>query len=191
VRAVSVVRKLSTIEERRQGQICLLRQGDYRNKGHNHEKLASVRVPVNIICVGGKLSTTGTERNKIVCFGEDFTRTDVTNPKIALGSSLDEDVGFRDDKFCVTFIDTYRMKRPTISFRAIKIDKKCKNLSHFSTAQLQAFHWQKYDFDFYLKMSLWSNSVKYSRSIRGVDFKRRSAGLPTCLKIHYTFFFVF
>jgi hypothetical protein len=30
---VSVARKLSTIEERRQDQSCLFRKGDYRNKG--------------------------------------------------------------------------------------------------------------------------------------------------------------
>jgi hypothetical protein len=36
-------------------------------------------------------------KNKIVCFGEEITGTEVTNPKTALGSSLGEDVEFRDD----------------------------------------------------------------------------------------------
>jgi hypothetical protein len=36
---VSIARKLSTIEERRQEPNCLFRRGDYRNKGHKPEKL--------------------------------------------------------------------------------------------------------------------------------------------------------
>jgi hypothetical protein len=32
-----------------------------------------------------------------VCFGEKITGTKVTNPKTVLGSSLGEDVGFRDN----------------------------------------------------------------------------------------------
>jgi hypothetical protein len=45
VRAVPVARKLSTIEERRQDQSCLFRQGDYTNKGHNHEKCVLRSIP--------------------------------------------------------------------------------------------------------------------------------------------------
>jgi hypothetical protein len=46
VRMVPAARKLSTIEERRQDKNCLFLRGDYKNKGHNAEKLFWVGVPV-------------------------------------------------------------------------------------------------------------------------------------------------
>jgi hypothetical protein len=52
MKMVSVVRKLSTIEERRQDQSYLFLRGDYRNKGHNPEKLSWVRFPVNMLDLG-------------------------------------------------------------------------------------------------------------------------------------------
>jgi hypothetical protein len=36
-------------------------------------------------------------KNKIVCFGENITGTKITDLKTVLGSSLSEDIGFRDD----------------------------------------------------------------------------------------------
>jgi hypothetical protein len=59
-------------------------------------------------------------------------------PKIVLGSSLGEDV-FRDNNFSMILNDTYRMIRPMVSFRAIKIGKKRKNVSNFPAVTLRAF----------------------------------------------------
>jgi hypothetical protein len=42
--------------------------------------------------------------NKIVCFGEEITRTEVVNPKTVLSSSLGGDVGFRDIIITVVII---------------------------------------------------------------------------------------
>jgi hypothetical protein len=52
--------------------------------------------------------------------------TKVTNPKSVLVSSPGEDVGYRNNFSCD--IQRYEMIRPMESFRAIKIDKKCKHL---------------------------------------------------------------
>jgi hypothetical protein len=47
-------------------------------------------------------------------------------------------VGFRDNNFSIIFSDTYRMIRPMISFRAIKIDKKWNHLLNFPAVTLRA-----------------------------------------------------
>jgi hypothetical protein len=57
-------------------------------------------------------------KNKILCFGEEITETKVTNLKTVLGSSLGEDIGFKDNNnnnnnnnnnFCMLFNDTHRI----------------------------------------------------------------------------------
>jgi hypothetical protein len=48
---VSAAWKLGEIDEQRQGQSCLFRQGNYRNKGYNPEELSCVRVPMKISLV--------------------------------------------------------------------------------------------------------------------------------------------
>jgi hypothetical protein len=78
-------------------------------------------------------------KNKIVCFGEEITGTKFTNPKTVQGSSLGEDAGFRDNNNDISFMifnDIYRTIRPTESLRAIKIGKKCKDLSNFPAVTL-------------------------------------------------------
>jgi hypothetical protein len=52
---VSVARKRSTIEERRQEQGCLFRREYYRNKGHIPENLSWVLVHVNMFSVPRKI----------------------------------------------------------------------------------------------------------------------------------------
>jgi galactose-1-phosphate uridylyltransferase len=64
VRAVPVPRKLSTIEERRQDQSCLFQRGDFRNKGHNPEKLSRVRVLTRMVSVARNLSTIEEQRQE-------------------------------------------------------------------------------------------------------------------------------
>jgi hypothetical protein len=53
---VSITRKLSTMEEWRQGQTSLFRQWHYKNKGHNPENVSWVRVPVKMVSVARKLT---------------------------------------------------------------------------------------------------------------------------------------
>jgi hypothetical protein len=50
-----------------------------------------------MVSVARKLSTIEEQRKEQNCFGEKITGIEATNPKIVLGSSLDEDVGFRDN----------------------------------------------------------------------------------------------
>jgi hypothetical protein len=83
---------------------------------------------MKMVLVARKLSTIDEQRKEQNCFGEGITGTKVTNPKNILGSSSVED-GFKDN-FSVIFNDTYRMIRPMLSFRAIKIDKKRKHLTN-------------------------------------------------------------
>jgi hypothetical protein len=74
-------------------------------KFHNPEKLSWVRVSVKIVSVARKLSTIEERRKEQNCFlGEEITGTKVTNPKTLLGSSLGEDVRFRDD-YDINFYD--------------------------------------------------------------------------------------
>jgi hypothetical protein len=78
-----------------------------------------------------------------------FRRADYMNwghkPENFLGSSLGEDVGFRDIKIIISMIfkDTYQMIRPTVNFRAIKICNKCKHLSNFLAVTLRTLY--RYD----------------------------------------------
>jgi hypothetical protein len=56
---VDVAHKLSMIEEdKRQEQSCLFQAADYRNKGHNPNKLTWVRILMKIVSVAQKLGTT-------------------------------------------------------------------------------------------------------------------------------------
>jgi hypothetical protein len=52
---------------------------------------------MKMVSVGWKLCTIEERRKEKNCFGEEITGTMVTNPKTVLGSSLGEDVGFRDN----------------------------------------------------------------------------------------------
>jgi hypothetical protein len=62
---------------------------------------------MKMVSVAWKLSTIE-RRKEQYCFGEEITRTKVTNPKTISGSSLDEDAGFRDNNFfCDIFYDIY------------------------------------------------------------------------------------
>jgi hypothetical protein len=50
--------------------------------------------------VARKLSTIEERRlTKVACFGAGITGTKVTNPKTVIGSSIGEDVAFRDNFF--------------------------------------------------------------------------------------------
>jgi hypothetical protein len=69
-------RKLSKMEERRQDQSCLLWKGHYRNKSHNAEKLAWVRVPMKMVSVARKLSTIEERNQNQSCL---FRRRDYKN----------------------------------------------------------------------------------------------------------------
>jgi hypothetical protein len=85
VRAVPIARKISKIEERRQGQSCLPRRGDYREKEQNREKLSCIRVPVKMVPVARKLSTIEERPQDQNCFEEEITCSKVTNPNICSG----------------------------------------------------------------------------------------------------------
>jgi hypothetical protein len=127
VRAVPVARKLSTIEERRQDQSCLFRSGNYKNKGHNPENCPGFESRWECFCsLETKHDRRMAPRQKNVCFGEEITGTKVTNPKFVLVKVLGLGICFP-----MLFSDTYRLIRPLESFRAIKIDKKCKHLLNF------------------------------------------------------------
>jgi hypothetical protein len=56
VRAISVARKLSAIEERRQGQSCLIRRGKYRNKA---------QIPENPSCFGEYVLYSSETKNNV------------------------------------------------------------------------------------------------------------------------------
>jgi hypothetical protein len=63
------------------------------------------------------------ERTLSTIHKEANNKTKVTNPETALGWSLHEDIGSSDDDvICVIFNDMYRITRPVVSFRAIKIN---------------------------------------------------------------------
>jgi hypothetical protein len=88
-----VARKLSTIEERRQGQCYLFRIGDYRNKVSNPEKLSLVRFSVKMFSVARELSTTRTEQRTKLFFLA--MRLQEQTQKSVRVSGLGEDVGIR------------------------------------------------------------------------------------------------
>jgi hypothetical protein len=83
----------------------LFRRGDYRNNGHNPEKLSWVLVPVKIISVARKLSKIEELRKEQNCLfrrgeerrGGGVVVSKVTDPKTVLGSSLGEYGTFRDN----------------------------------------------------------------------------------------------
>jgi hypothetical protein len=76
----------------------LFLRGDYRNEGQNPENLSCVRVLVKMVHVARKLNTIEEQgKDQIVHFGKEITGTKVTSPKTVLGSSLGEDVGFRNN----------------------------------------------------------------------------------------------
>lgn len=58
-------------------------------------------------------------------------------PEELVGLSPDEYIGFKDSVF-LCIVGYYRMIRPMIRFRAVKDDKRCKNLSNFLAVTLVA-----------------------------------------------------
>jgi hypothetical protein len=77
----------------RHDQSCLYRRGDYRNRGHNVEKLSLVQVPMKIFSVARKLCMAEERRQDQSCL---FRRGDLQEQrpqprKTALTSSPDED----------------------------------------------------------------------------------------------------
>jgi hypothetical protein len=115
----------------------LFRRGDYRNKGHNPETLSWVRVPMKIFSVARELSTT--EEKKVFISARRLQELRSQNQETFLGSSLGEDVWFRNENnLSMIFYDTSRTSRPMVSFRAIQIDKNSKHLSNFLAATLRA-----------------------------------------------------
>jgi hypothetical protein len=82
-----------------------------------------------------------TQRTKLLRPGDD--NTNFTNQETVLGSSPIKDVGFRDDNnnnnnnFSMIFNEAYRMTRPVVIFRTIKIDKKFKHFWNFPTVTLR------------------------------------------------------
>jgi hypothetical protein len=81
MKMVSVARKLSTIEERREDQSYLFRRGDYRNRGHNIEKTVLGSSPDED---GFEAQYKNGAENKILFFGEETTGTELINPKTVL-----------------------------------------------------------------------------------------------------------
>jgi hypothetical protein len=93
MKMVSVAQKLSTTKEQSHEQSRLLRKAGCSNKCHGSEKLSWVRLSVKTLHIGSKLSTTERRKNQNR-FSKEITRTDVTNTKTVLDSSLGEDFGF-------------------------------------------------------------------------------------------------
>jgi hypothetical protein len=75
--------------------------------------------------------------NKIVCFGQEITGNGSQTQKLSWVRVLVKMLGL-EIIFSMIYKDTYRMIRPMVSFRVIKIDKKYKNLSNFPAVTLLA-----------------------------------------------------
>jgi hypothetical protein len=82
------------------------------------------------------LETKASPRQKLFVLTTRLQKKRSQPRKSVLSSSLGED-GFRDNIFSMIFNDTYRMIRPMASFRAVKIDTKCKHLSNFPAVTLR------------------------------------------------------
>jgi hypothetical protein len=135
LRVVSVSWKLSTSQRPR----LFLSTRRLQKLRSQIQKLSWVRVPVKMVPVARKLSTIKERRNEQNCL---FRRGDYKNkghiPETLLGSSHGEYVVCRDF-FPMILNNMYRMIRPMLNFRAIKIDKKCKHLSNSPALILRAF----------------------------------------------------
>jgi hypothetical protein len=128
----SVARKLSMIEEWCQKQSCLFRWGHYKNKSQNPETLSRFLVPVKMFSVPWKLRKIVQKRKDKSCFSRETTGTKDTTKKIVMNWCPNEDTGFRNNMF-YDIKNTYRIVRPSISFRARNVEMKRKNLSKFPT----------------------------------------------------------
>jgi hypothetical protein len=67
----------------------LFRRGDYRNGGHNPEKLLGLSPDEDSFW--SSETKHGGSKTKAVCFGGEITETKITNPKTVLDSSPGED----------------------------------------------------------------------------------------------------
>jgi hypothetical protein len=77
----------------------------YRNEGQKPKKLSWVRLPIKMVFVARKLSTTELRKEQNCLFRRDYTNL-VTNPKTVLGSSLGENFGNMDN-FDIILNDTW------------------------------------------------------------------------------------
>jgi hypothetical protein len=91
---------------------------------------------VKAVPVARKLSTIEEQRQDQVVSARILQEQRQQPRKTVLGSSPGEDVGFRAI-YPIIFNDTYQMIGPVDSFRAVKIDKKCKHLSNFPAVTLR------------------------------------------------------
>jgi hypothetical protein len=140
VKTVSVARKLSTIEELRQDQSCLFRRGCYRNKDHASQKtvLSSIPGEDGFCSSETKHDRRTVPRQKLFVSARRLQKQRPQPRKTVLCWSSDDDVGFRDNFSPMRFNYAYRIIRPMISFRATKLDKKCKHLSNLPVVILRA-----------------------------------------------------
>lgn len=75
-----------------------------------------------------------TKRDRRIAPGtKEITVTNVSNKKPAVGFSPVKILCLEVIIFPMIYRDTYRMIRPEVSFRNIKIGKKYKHLSYFPT----------------------------------------------------------
>jgi hypothetical protein len=81
----AVAWKLRITEERLQKQSCLFQTGDYRNKGHNSDKMTWVLFPTKKFSVDWKLSTTENGANtEVSCFSKKIKAAKATDSAINL-----------------------------------------------------------------------------------------------------------
>jgi hypothetical protein len=126
VRAFSVPRIVSTIEERREDQSCLFRRGDYRNEGQNPENLYCARVLVKNVYVARKLITAEKRRQDESSL---FWRVDYRNKgqhpeklswiRVPVKMvSVDRKLGAVEERrqvqSCLSRLGCYREKRPQL-----------------------------------------------------------------------------
>jgi hypothetical protein len=136
VRTLTVARKVSTIEETHKIHSCLFEEWIIETK---------TRTPRNcpgfdsrwrwFLLFGNKGEQKhGTKAVHVRC-SKGIIGTEVTDTKITLGSSLCEEVWFRDNGN----FPWYPLIRCIFCFRAIKVDKKCKLSLYFPPVTLRTF----------------------------------------------------
>jgi hypothetical protein len=100
VRIAPVARKISTIKERRSGDSCLFRRGNYISKGHKNKKKSILGLSPDEDCLCNcetkKDRRTAQEQNCL--FRRRYKKTNVINMKSVLGS-FGKDILFRNSGF--------------------------------------------------------------------------------------------
>jgi ribosomal protein L30/L7E len=138
VRVVSVFWKLSTIEEHRQDRSCLFRRGDYRNNGPNPEKLPGSSPGEDGFCSSEtKYYRKTAQRTKLFVSKRRLQELRSQSQKLSWVRVSVKILGLGKIIISVIFNDTYRMIRPMLNIRAIKINTKYKHLSNFPVVTLR------------------------------------------------------